>query len=211
MQGTDNSGNHLPPRPGHPRCPVPAEDARRPAEDARLPAQELPGQLGEGGAGSGAGSPPRLLPSADPGGKFAGCGKCGRREASARSHRRSSIFIVYKILNPSSLLPRHSRIKRSASRAPPNAARGPAAPGPLAAPGAYSLCLGDGNEQKYCLKRLKGLAFRWGRPDPLFRLGPHPNPSPGARCSVKKHACGAAGRAQAHRGGKILTGWKGKK
>lgn len=122
--------------------------------------------------------PPLLLPSANPAGKFAGCGKCEGREACPRRRRRSSTFIVYEILN----LPRNShglKITRSAS---PAAACGPVTPGSLTAPGADSFFLRDGKEQKYCLKRLKGLAFRWGRPDPVF--SPRSSSRPEPQCEM---------------------------
>lgn len=73
-------------------------------------------------------------------------------------------------------------MKRSASQAPPKAARGPVTLGPLTAAGAYSLFLGDGNEQKYCLKRLKGLALGWGRPAPIF--SPRSSSKPKPRCEM---------------------------
>lgn len=149
------------------------------------PRRSCSGSSGDGGQRGR--SPPHLLPSANPAGKFAGCGKCGGREACARRRRRSSTFIVYKILNL--LCNSHGlKITRSASRAPRAAACGPVTPGSLAAPGADSFFLRDGKEQKYCLKRLRGLAFRWGRPDPMFspRSSSKPKPQCEMLCERKK-------------------------
>lgn len=65
------------------------------------PRRSCPGSSGMGGQ-RGRWTPPATAPPpvCRPDGKFAGCGKSGRRQGSARSHRRGSTFIVYKILNP---------------------------------------------------------------------------------------------------------------